>query len=92
MFDKLHASHVLLHRHILPACRLLKIVGVRGKSKVICLKKLAESLIAHNYVTLDADIKASTSDEVRLVSERNLPGEILAWQESNQNKENKPTN
>ena len=93
MFDKLHASHVLLHHHILPACRLLKIAGVRGKSKVICLKKLADALIAQNYVTLDSDVKAVTvQDQVKLVGGKNLPGEILEWQEANINKENKPKN
>ena len=41
VFDKFHVSHVLLHRHILPACKLLKIAGGREKSKVICIKKVS---------------------------------------------------
>ena len=93
MFHKIHASHLLLHHHILPACRLLKIPGVRGKSKVICLKKLADTLIIMNYVTLSSDVEAVTvHDQVKLMTKKNLPGEILEWQEANKNKENRPEN
>lgn len=93
MFDKLHASHVLLHRHILPACRLLKINGIRGKSKVVCLEKLADTLIAQNYITLASDAKEVTiQDQVKLVCGKNLLDEIEEWQEANKNKENKPEN
>ena len=73
---------------------MLKVAGVRGKSKVICLKMLAETLIAQSYVALDvSDMKDVTSDDITLVSGRNLPSKIREWQESNyKNEENKSKN
>lgn len=45
LFGKTTSSHVQLHRHIIPARRYLKVHGIRGKSKVHCLRNLASALV-----------------------------------------------
>ena len=41
VFGKTTSSHVQLHRHIIPACRYLKVHGIRGKSKVHSLREIS---------------------------------------------------
>lgn len=41
VFGKTTSSHVQLHRHIIPACRYLKVHGIRGKSKVHSLHEIS---------------------------------------------------
>ena len=93
VFGKTTSSHVQLHRHIIPACRYLKVHGIRGKSKVHCLRNLASALVEQEVVKIENDVKVLTGDDIELSGDRNLLDEIRAWEESNkQNKENKPIN
>lgn len=93
VFGKTTSSHVQLRRHIIPACRYLKVHGIRGKSKVHCLRNLGSTLVEQEVVKIENDVKVLTGDDIELSGDRNLLDEIRAWEKSNkQNKENKHIN
>ena len=83
VFGKTPSSHVQLHHHIIPACRYLKVHGIRGKSKVHCLRNPASALVEQEVVKIENGVKVLTDDDIELSGDRNLLDEIRAWEESN---------
>ena len=56
IFDERKARDVKLHKRILPACRFLKVTGVRGHSKPTVTKRLAKAFIDRRYVVISSQI------------------------------------
>ncbi|KAL9975404.1 hypothetical protein ACROYT_G012562 [Oculina patagonica] len=55
VFEERKLRDVKLHQQILPACRFLKVSGVRGHSKPTVTKKLAKALINQGYVVISSE-------------------------------------
>ena len=68
IFDETKPRDVKLHKQILPACRFLKVAGVRGHSK-----KLAKAFIDHGYVVINSQSLANLKiDDVKVCPEKDI--------------------
>ena len=53
---------------------------------------LASSLVEQKFVTMETEKKVFANDDIKVITDRNLPDLVRVWQESNKNKENTPIN
>lgn len=73
IFDETKPRDVKLHKQILPACRFLKVAGVRGHSKPTVSKKLAKAFIDHGYVVINSQSLANLKiDDVKVCPEKDM--------------------
>lgn len=73
IFDETKPRDVKLHKQILPACRFLKVAGVRGHSKPTVSKKLAKAFIDHGYVVINSQSLANLKiDDVKVCPEKDI--------------------
>lgn len=77
VFGERKLRDVKLHKQILPACRFLKVSGVRGHSKPTVTKKLAKALIDHRYVIISSQNLANLQiSDVNVSSDKEIVQDI----------------
>lgn len=87
IFDEKKVRDVKLHQQILPACRFLKVAGVRGHSKSTVSKKLAKALIDHGYVLIDTQNLANLQiKDVQVCSDKDIKQDLKELSLSKQSK------
>lgn len=80
VFDERKVRDVKLHSQILPACRFLKVLGIRGHSKPTVTNKLAKAVIDHGYVTISSENLASLQiSDVNVSSDKDIHQDLLIW-------------
>ena len=73
IFDERKARDVKLHKQILPACRFLKVTGVRGHSKPTVWKGLAKAFIDHGCVVISSQNLANLQiDDVQVCPDKDI--------------------
>lgn len=83
VFKETKMTDVKLHKQILPACRYLKVAGVRGKSKPSVTKLLAQELINKKYVVVNelenCNLANLTFSDINVSSDKDIQSEIREW-------------
>ena len=83
VFKETKIKDVKLHKQILPACRYLKVSGVRGKSKPSVTKLLAQELINKEYVVVNelenCNLANLTFSDITVSSDKDIQLEIKGW-------------
>lgn len=73
IFDERKARDVKLHKQILPACRFLKVTGVRGHSKPTVTKRLAKAFIDRRYVVISSQNLANLQiEDVQICPDKDI--------------------
>lgn len=84
VFKETKMRDVKLHKQILPACRYLKVAGVRGKSKPSVTKLLAQAFIDKEYVVIsdkeNCNLANLTFSDITLSSDKDIESEVKEWQ------------
>lgn len=87
VFEERTLRDVKLHQQILPACRFLKVSGVRGHSKPTVTNKLAKALIDHGYVVISSENLANLQiSDVNVSSDKDIKEDIKEMARSKQGK------
>lgn len=87
VFEERTLRDVKLHQQILPACRFLKVSGVRGHSKPTVTKKLAKALIDRGYVVISSENLANLQiSDVNVSSDKDIKEDIKEMARSKQGK------
>ena len=83
VFKETKIKDVKLHKQILPACRYLKVSGVRGKFKPSVRKLLAQELINKEYVVVNelenCNLANLRFSDITVSSDKDIQLEIKGW-------------
>ena len=87
VFDERKVRDVKLHNQILPACRFLKVPGIRGHSKPTVTTKLAKALTDHGYITITSKNLANLQiNDVNVSSDKDIKQDLKDMTLSKQSK------
>ena len=86
VFEEKKVRDVKLHQQILPACRYLKVKGIRGQSKPSVTKKLAQAFIDKEYICVDdADLANLAISNISISPEKDIKQDLKEWFKLKQN-------